>query len=477
MKVYIHIGWPKTGTSAIQSHIFVNRGWFESRGVLIPKTGYASGLGHAFLAGADSLPTATTGDSESPGSTGLFEQLAEELKRNSDKGFHSALISSEGLALVDDAIIEQAHEHLGAHEVTLLAYVRDQLALYQSATLQEFETLLNTPAERFYGSGFVPPAKLQNYDFAATLSRWSTLFGDNLKIRVRLYQRDLLKNQNVVFDFLDCLDLEPDDSFWLSKKNVNHSLDMNAAAILLIAREAGMPKSGMLRLSRALSTVAATDFRSIRQFLNDGDRQFLRQHFDESNKSLMRSYPPENADHSEPLFGNQRSVGSEQSAQSNADTDSLVYLRAIHRALATPEQELWDGGLVAGFNLGKFTGPPNTGWRGPEADGVWSVGPTSELAFKLPDVHPTQGPSSIRLVIAGVYFEGNTATKVTIKDNVADLDLTRAVLTVALDDTVKKEGVKILLEHQHHDQAEEKNQEKQNLSFKLRLMAYDFVWA
>ncbi len=476
MKLYIHIGWPKTGSSAIQSHIFINRGWFESRGILIPKTGYASGLGHAFLAGADSLPTANAGDGDPAGSTGLFEQLAQELERNSGKGFHSALISSEGLALVEDAIIEQAHEHLGAHEVTLLAYVRDQLALYQSATLQEFETLLNTPAERFYGSGFVPPAKLKNYDFAATLSRWSTLFRDNIEIRVRLYQRDLLKQQNVVFDFLDCLHLEPDDSFWLGEKNVNHSLDMNAAAILLIAREAGMPKSGMLRLSRALSAVAATGFDTTRQFLNDGDRQFLRQHFDESNRSLVRNYPPENTDHTESLFDHQASVGSEQGTQTNADTGSLAYLRAIHNALAAPAQELWEGGLVAGFNLGKLTGPPNTGWRGPEADGVWSVGPTSELAFKLPEVHPTQGPSSIRLVIAGVYFEGNTATKVTIKDNVADLDLTRAVLTVALDDTVRKDGVKILLEHQQQEQAEAENQEKQNLSFKLRLMAYDFVW-
>ena len=476
MKIFIHIGWPKTGTSAIQSHIFVNRGWFESRGVFIPKTGYASGLGHAFLAGAGSLPTATAGDSDSSGSTGLFEELAGELERNSDKGFHSALISSEGLALVEDAIIEQAYEHLGVHEITLLAYVRDQLALYQSATLQEFETLLNTPAERFYGSGCVPPAKLKNYDFAATLSRWNSVFRDNIKIRVRLYQRDLLKHQNVVLDLLDCLDLEPDDSFWLSKQKVNHSLDMNAAAILLIAREAGMPKSGMLRLSRALSAVAANGFATSRQFLSNSDRQFLQQHFDESNKSLIRSYPPENVDRSESLFDNQESGGGEQRSQIDPDTDSLAYLRAIHQALAAPAQELWDGGLVAGFNLGKFTGPPNTGWRGPEADGVWSVGPASELAFNLPDVHPTQGPSSIRLVLSGVYFEGHTATKVTIKDNVADLDLTRAVLTVALDDTVKQEGVKILLEHQHQEQTEGENQQAQNLSFKLRLMAYDFVW-
>ncbi|MEM1152888.1 MAG: hypothetical protein AAGI44_02030, partial [Pseudomonadota bacterium] len=53
MRVYIHIGYPKTGSSAIQSHIFTNRAWFETQGVYIPRTGYASGMGHSKLINAD----------------------------------------------------------------------------------------------------------------------------------------------------------------------------------------------------------------------------------------------------------------------------------------------------------------------------------------------------------------------------------------------------------------------------------------
>ncbi|GAB5450763.1 MAG: hypothetical protein Hals2KO_10910 [Halioglobus sp.] len=469
MQVFLHIGYPKTGSTAIQWHVFSNQGWFEKRGFYIPRTGYAAGLGHAFLVGGKSQPLRSGANRVLLKPDSQFQTLAEELKACQEKGFDKALITWEGFAIVNEGVIDEMAQALGEFDISLFAYLRDQVSLHQSAALQGLENLRDFTADRFFGGRDIPESTLAQFDFPTVLARWQQAFGDRLTARTRLFERSLLQDGNVVIDFLQWLGLPQDDQFALQSSQINHSLDSRAAALILVARAAGVPGGRLIALSRALSDVTARSKSTSKNFMSVDDRQLLQDFYRDSNESLFSEYPPENAPGANTDFFPGK-------ADDEGPAPEFEYLREVYRALGNPSPEVWGGGPINNQKVGRVARAPNAGWRGPEADGVWSVGSMSELAFRLPETHPEYGPSAVELTLSGSYFEGHSATDVRVGGNTERMDLSMATLRISLDDKIRKDGVRIVLQHQAPSITEASAAEPVELAYKLRFLSYTFVW-
>jgi hypothetical protein len=472
LHIYLHIGYPKTGSSAIQSHVFTNKKWFAERGIYIPRTGYAGALGHAFLLGGKNYSLAAGKVTHMPAGASQFEVLNKELEVASNEGFNSALLTWEGFAMLEDSGRQELGEGLGSHSVTVLAYVREQSALYQSATLQGIESLQSFSAEKLFGTGYRELAPLEKYDFHTMMSGWRMAFGKSCNVRTRLFDRSLLANGNVVTDFINWLQLQPDEELCMQQWEVNHSLDVKAAILLLIARSAGAKPHQLLGLSRSLAQLPRAAGEEDKFFLSEEDLAFFTARYAQSNEAFFEAFRPENAPESLTSFEDPLKT------QKGAVSPQTSYLRAVYEALARPELEIWEGSPLIGHKVGLVAKSPNSGWRSPGPKGEWSVGSVSTLDFRIPTMHPTAGPKAILLRIAGRYFGSNTRTTVIVNGHRKQIDLSHSELSISLDSIAEVQGVQIELEHDFPalDKSPEEKDTEKGIAFMLQYLAYTLVW-
>lgn len=467
MRVYIHIGYPKTGSSAIQSHIFANRAWFESKGVYIPRTGYASGMGHSKLINAD-LPNLVLPSQKDIPAQVQLDALANELKHPAIDGVETALISWEGLVGIGPDTIAKIARALEDHRVTVLAYLRDQVSLYQAAALKTLEIHGYVTDSVFFGSGEISEYERELYDFSATLSKWKEAFQGRIEIRTRWFERGLLKEGNVVTDFLNWVGLNPDDEFALEHRSINQTIDSSAAALILLARSLRLPQKELTRITGALLQLGTGSEGSIKSFLSVEAQLRIYSIFSESNERLLREYSPENLpEHHDAL----RPPKASQSSGSPV----FEYVAQVRAMLTKPEMQIWDGGVLHSNVLQQLTRPPGRGWRAIGSDGVWSIGLHSMLMFKLPKLSERKGPASLCIEFKGEYAKGHASTLlVTNEKQECMLDLREAQLNLKITDEFKSDGVRLQLKHQFPPP---QLQNEQGQAYKLKEISYSFLWA
>lgn len=473
MEVILHIGYPKTGSSAIQSHIHTNRGWLQKNGIYIPESGYGRGLGHAFLFGLDAKSPPPRGGDQALRGEDRLGDLEEELRQAEQRGFRRALISWEGLVSIQTHAIQSLCNALLGHSITLLAYVREQSALFQSAILQHVEAATNSPLISVFGNNNLSEISTEIYDFDATLSSWQTIFTDQIDVRIRVYEKRCLIDGNIVIDFLSWIGLSPDAGFCLQSKQVNHSLDSRTAALLLVAQAAGLDRGGRLKLSRALSQVIGRRGARDRKFLGDDELDLLRERYRMCNLRLFEKFKPENVDSDTSGFSLP-----EGKSEPEVSAIEFDFLRDLYNELTAPAMVVWQGDTLVSHKLVKIAGSRNQGWRGAEVTGVWSVGPASELAFLLPELDPVEGPKALKLTIAGRYFGENINTRVVVNGNEEILDLKSTELCIDIDERVLRQGIRIELLHSSPQIPNEQKAglEENGIAFKLEWLSYSFIW-
>ena len=466
MDVFIHIGYPKTGSTAIQSHVFTNRRWFLDQNVYVPRSGWDSGFGHTHIlgSGAHFIP---------PSGPQMHEKLRKELAEAVDAGYQRCLITSEALAVSREEDIRILWEALRGHRVTVLAYVREQGERFESASLQNAEVLFFTTSRAIFDPDNVLDYIPWDYDYHRVMCLWRHVFDDQLVIRTRVYDKSRFTEGNIVLDFLECLGLTPDASFCLQSTQVNISLDARGAALLVAVGKTSRDKAGLMKLSRALAAATAEAGAGARTYLTQTQRKKIWQYFQESNRRFYQEFRPENAQagddgFDEPIVNTDR----------DPDQSSVGWLRAVHRAIAEPALHLWQGNMLVSLQLSHVAREPNSGWRGAELDGIWSVGRQSELGFRLPEMASEGAPVAILLTIAGHYFGSNSSTRVVAGEQQETADLTRAEIRIELAADVNENGMRLLLEHQSPElpDQEQGDPAEKGVAFKLQFLSYDFIW-
>ena len=279
MKVHLHIGTDKTGSTAIQKHLYVNRQWFARNGVYVPVTGLGKDNGH--------------GDLLSVLEPGPLSCLREELEQAEQDGHGHAVLSWEGMSFMDPDEISRLAGSLPTAAPWLLVYLREQADIVQTGYLQEIKTQVSAfGIADFQGVPLTRAAlRALRYcyspmrDYARLLRRWMSIVPAH-QLVAREYRRDLLVNENIIDDFLAHFELAADDSFVRLEQATNISLDVESAIILNRLDERGdsaVPRKG--NTFTLLSLIDSDGF-GTRYFLSSRRVSSIRRYFRRSNRAL-----------------------------------------------------------------------------------------------------------------------------------------------------------------------------------------------
>jgi hypothetical protein len=230
MKLIIHTGWHKTGTSAIQSYLFQNKDWLlKEHGILYPETGLIHNA-HHLLAWSLQKPMVSkwaqkigfNKDAET-----IFNELFKEAEQ---KKATKILISSEEFSLIHHYRLPRLADLVKDIDLDIIAYVRRQDKYLESL----YNQLVKTTFIRFrhdlktYLKNKVLSDDLNYYKY---FTLWKNSF-DKEKLTIRIYERSALRDNDIISDLLFLQGIESLPSSTTEMSNINPSLSANSIQFL-----------------------------------------------------------------------------------------------------------------------------------------------------------------------------------------------------------------------------------------------------
>lgn len=235
--IYLHIGLPKTGTTAIQNFCAQHRDTLAKHGYFYPKclgsmthTGaamYAAGFESRFPTQRN--PKITSLELYEEFCTKLDDQFSKEFKNSKCKDI---IISSEQLYVSIKSIdaIEKLKNWLSRFgDFKVLIWLRRQDDLALSA----FGETIRMGSTNDFGEFISSPRGRHLLDFDQGVSRWAKVFGPD-SIVLRVFESVRMVNKNPIQDFLHVLGLDAvSESFPAAVSTVTReSLSAEAIAFL-----------------------------------------------------------------------------------------------------------------------------------------------------------------------------------------------------------------------------------------------------
>ena len=294
--LWLHVGHPKTGSTALQSFCGENRGLLSERGlsypsmpdVLHPPNPDKNGL---FL--ASGLTGANRPD-PTPEQSALMQTCLDVIAREFET-HDSVLVSEETIwtavafdkSFCWDVLTAHAREHL--YTIKVIAYLRRQ-DLFTTSRYQQ-KTRTGKLAQR-WESWLVN--QMPVCDYHAVLSRFARIVGAG-NIVVRIYDRTLLEKDggNLFTDFLGALGISGIGDFKppVHTKERTTSCNFTACMYALNAspfRE-GRYLGSYFDLACTLTEQRRSQVPAMQMFSPSEARAFMGQ-FEEGNKAIARDY-------------------------------------------------------------------------------------------------------------------------------------------------------------------------------------------
>ena len=277
-EIFLHIGFPKTGTSAIQKFLSTNKKTFENAGVLYPNSGLTEYAGHVGLARAAQMKALKP-----------FEILMSEIESSPCQ---TVVISSEYFFMLEPKKIEFLCEQLSEYKVVIIVYLRRQDRRIESGYLQ----VLRDIDFRFTGNidDYISFLKKhpRRTDYFTFLESWSKVFSMDA-MRVRVYEEHK-GGKRLVSSFLDTVKFQdsPDLVYSREKENVAYKPILNWC----------LKKINILPLPKTIYKVILLSFNFVtRHFLGEGSiaehnllsdkqRKEIIEQYAESNSSIATQY-------------------------------------------------------------------------------------------------------------------------------------------------------------------------------------------
>jgi hypothetical protein len=234
VKLYLHIGTEKTGTTSVQKFFRANRDALARAGILYPSA--PGNQNHQGLAAAaqglkkqgplrKSLGIKTEEDARNHRRE-MMKGLAAELTGGR---YHTAVMSGEHCSsrLIEDEEVGWLKDRLAPFfdGMAIVVYIRRQddylLSTYSTAVKSGATAPLSMPREK----------QIQfRYDHWEMLSRWARVFGRE-NVICRRFERASLKNGDIVDDILDACAIQPSADY-VRPEDVNESLDAQSLEFL-----------------------------------------------------------------------------------------------------------------------------------------------------------------------------------------------------------------------------------------------------
>lgn len=287
MKILLHIGWPKTGSTAIQHFLAANRDvLLTNHHILYPKTGIVMNAHYALSSSLQDPTKKTRWVSEvgfNEQAEPLFAKVFEEAKRCSAKAI---ILSSEQFTNTNLFSIEQLAGLLAGHEVQLIVYLRRQDEYIESFYNQCVKDHLVRHSVGFdtFSQG---DGNLTYYEY---LMDWEKRF-PGITINMRIYDRNRFPDKDVVRDFLTAISVTHNRSFIFQKRDVNPSLSsISIKTLAKINQRLYLNHDKYFSVIKYLKELDTKDGDRSQTFFLLADRLACLKQFEESNDRLFQKY-------------------------------------------------------------------------------------------------------------------------------------------------------------------------------------------
>lgn len=229
MKLVVHIGTEKTGTSSIQEFLYNNQERLSEKGyyfsqiagqrnnVKIPLACMRISRDDPFFRNNK----VNTEEERKVFSKSVADEFSEEIRHL--KGIHTVIISSEHFhsLLVCQDEVEKFKETFCSHfdDVSIICYLREQV----SVCVSHYSTVIKSGLSPELNE-FVSRCTPENpyYNYLELLNRWSFVFGKK-NVVVGIFDKYILKNKDIIDDFFNrsCPDLDLSDFVRTNEKNLS----------------------------------------------------------------------------------------------------------------------------------------------------------------------------------------------------------------------------------------------------------------
>jgi hypothetical protein len=233
--LYLHIGYPKTGTTGLQEFLVTNADVLAQQGVLVPKTGLLNGAHYQFNFALNIGVYNGTKPISSP------EKLKTELSREIDASpCERIIISSEYFSTAKN--LTDIRAYFSDYDVKIIVYLRRHDLALESAYAQVEKMIKNPPWDQSIESYALYSLCTEDdyHNYLQTLRRWSNAFGRDALI-VRPFEKEQNK-PDLYADFMYLIGAI-DGPELVRPKSLNTSLGRETLTAIRMVRGMDLPTS------------------------------------------------------------------------------------------------------------------------------------------------------------------------------------------------------------------------------------------
>ncbi|MHC4844245.1 MAG: hypothetical protein ACYTEE_10625 [Planctomycetota bacterium] len=278
-QLYIHIGTVKTGTSALQRFLLLNRHTLSQKGVSYPED-RGGHVAHHRVSWSFRFREGVT-KWNWPKDMYLPKQEWQMILEQIDG--KKGIISSEHLIRNPIANVYEIFHLTSNYDVKIIVYWRRRDSLEDSW----YNELIKG------GERVTPPSYMQQLTSKEHLDAWAKVFGKE-NILVRPYERTQLYKEDVVADFLHhVLGLELTEEFTLPEKEVNtrlHRIALEYKRMVNLIPIAPREKRKIVNPLRDVSTVLMELGRKTYPVFSPQQRRELIKRYSKENAAIAREY-------------------------------------------------------------------------------------------------------------------------------------------------------------------------------------------
>ena len=281
--LYLHIGRPKTGSTALQHFLMKNRTQLLQQGCLYPLTGSFQLSSHQFAYAYSEQLREGAGIPPISGET-LWRQLAQEVEAESPR---TVLLSSENFWFIDPTQLPASLEE--SYQVKVIAHIRRQDNVICSSFCEEVkreQISLDADVENYA----LHPPRLDLLDYAEILRAWAKRFGAQ-NLNVRVYEH--VSITGISADLCSLLDVNIRE-LSVEESRVNPSLPYDVLSLISRSKAFKAGDAAKRRFITALSESvvmlepdSAYDTAGL---FSLALRRKIMAHFEASNEEILRNY-------------------------------------------------------------------------------------------------------------------------------------------------------------------------------------------
>ena len=238
-KIYIHIGWHKTGTTSVQDFLLKNRKVLrEVQRIYYPAEGMLICAHHTIAWAFQNKKTSPWGPIEIPG--GGAEEFIDEIRAAADLNrCDTVIISSEEFCTFNNNEIKALYASLvkNKFEAVIVGYIRRQDQIIESAYNMEVKWWGSRLTQSF--SEYIK-SKNKLIKYTPVLQEWASIFGVTNMV-IRPFSHEGLEGGDVRIDFCNAVSIDF-ANLDLRTERVNDSLATQTLEFLRILNNLAMPK-------------------------------------------------------------------------------------------------------------------------------------------------------------------------------------------------------------------------------------------